>query len=228
MIAPLKNIGQPKPGAACLPFFGIKPQLVDVQGNPVKENETGFLTMTQSWPGLARTIYGNHERYVKGYFGHYDGCYFTGDGAYQDKEGSYWITGRVDDVINVAGHRLGTAEIESALVKNEAVAEAAVIGVPHAVKGESVYAFVSLVEGKKWSESLVPLLQKEVVEAIGKLAMPEHIEYVPKLPKTRSGKIMRRLLRNVVTGEIDKIGDTSTLAEPEVLEQIKAAHQKKN
>ncbi len=227
MIAPLKNIGQPKPGAACLPLFGIKPQIVDAQGKAVKQGEKGFLTITQSWPGLARTIYANHERYVKGYFGPYAGSYFTGDGAYQDVDGSYWITGRVDDVINVAGHRLGTAEIENVLAKHEDVAEAAVIGVPHPVKGESVYAFVSLAEGKQWSDSLIPILQNDVIEAIGKLAMPEKIEYVPKLPKTRSGKIMRRLLRNVVTGDIDKIGDTSTLAEPEVLEQLKAAHQKK-
>ncbi len=226
MMAPLPGLGTAKPGAACRPFLGIKPQIVDEKGNAVKQGDTGFLIISQSWPGQACTIYGNHERFLKGYFGHYSGAYFTGDGAYQDIDGDYWITGRVDDVINVAGHRLGTAEIESALVKHEYVAEAAVIGVPHPVKGESIYAFVSLVQGKKWQESLVPLLQKQVNDEIGKLAMPEHIECVPKLPKTRSGKIMRRLLRHVVTGEFDKIGDVSTLAEPEVLEQLIAAHKK--
>ncbi|MBS0288173.1 MAG: acetate--CoA ligase [Proteobacteria bacterium] len=226
MIVPFAGIGKPKPGAACKPFFGIKPRVVDAQGNDVLPQQTGFLTITQSWPGQARTIYGNHERFLKGYFGQYGGLYFTGDGAYQDSNGDYWITGRVDDVINVAGHRLGTAEIESALVKHQAVAEAAVIGVPHPVKGESVYAFVSLVAGKQWSPKLIPELQQMVTDSIGKLAMPEQIEYVNKLPKTRSGKIMRRLLRNVVTGEFDKIGDISTLAEPEVLDQLKAAHAK--
>lgn len=228
MIVPFVGIGKQKPGAACKPFFGINPRIVDAQGKEVLAQQTGFLTITQSWPGQARTIFGNHERYMKGYFGQYSGLYFTGDGAYQDSDGDYWITGRVDDVINVAGHRLGTAEIESALVKHEAVAEAAVIGVPHPVKGESVYAFVSLVTGQQWSPQLVPVLQQMVTESIGKLAMPEQIEYVVKLPKTRSGKIMRRLLRNVVTGEFDKIGDISTLAEPEVLEQLKAAHVKSN
>ncbi len=225
MLVPLPGIGNQKPGAACLPFFGINPAIVDEKGHELEKAHPGFLTIKQSWPGQARAIYGNYERFMNGYFKPYPGTYFTGDGAYQDKDGDYWITGRVDDVINVAGHRLGTAEIESALVKHAAVAEAAVIGVPHPVKGESVYAFVSLVAGKQWQESLVPELQKEVADMIGKLAVPEHIEYAPKLPKTRSGKIMRRLLRCIVTGEFDKIGDVSTLAEPEVLEQLKAAHR---
>ncbi|MGD9591381.1 MAG: acetate--CoA ligase [Candidatus Berkiella sp.] len=225
MIAPLPGVKSPKAGAACLPFFGVKPCILDEKGNQVKAGETGFLTISQSWPGQACTILGNQQRFINGYFSQFPGAYCTGDGAYQDEAGDYWITGRTDDVINVAGHRLGTAEIESALVKHEAVAEAAVIGVPHPVIGESVYAFVALAQDKKWGENLVSVLQKQVTDEIGKLAMPEHIECVSKLPKTRSGKIMRRLLRHVVAGEFDKIGDTSTLAEPEVLEQLKAAHK---
>lgn len=227
MLAPFPKVGNQKPGAACLPFFGIKPIIVDEQGKEVEKTQKGFLTISQSWPGQVRTIYGNPVRFFKGYFAQYPGKYFTGDGAFQDQEGDYWITGRVDDVINVAGHRLGTAEIESALVLHPAVAEAAVIGIPHAVKGESVYAFVTLVEKQIWQDSLVGELQKEVANMIGKLAVPENIEYAPKLPKTRSGKIMRRILRCIVTGELDKIGDVSTLAEPEVLEQLISAHQAK-
>ncbi len=225
MIVPFPGIGKAKPGAACLPFFGIKPAILDEKGHARAIGETGFLTISQSWPGQAYSIYGDHDRFIKSYFSQYPDAYCTGDGAFQDSDGDYWITGRVDDVINVAGHRLGTAEIESALIKHEGVAEAAVIGVPHPVKGESVYAFVSLMAGKTWQESLVPKLQKVVADKIGKLAVPEHIEYVSKLPKTRSGKIMRRLLRHIVTGEFDKIGDVSTLAEPEILEQLKAAHK---
>ncbi len=226
MMAPLPGIGKQKPGSACFPFFGIVPKILNEQGQSLNQEETGMLTITCSWPGQARTIFGDPARFKKSYFSHYPGVYFTGDGAYQDKDNDYWITGRVDDVINVAGHRLGTAEIESILIRNEAVAEAAVIGVPHPVKGESVYAFVSLREGKTWKESLIPVLKKQVEDSIGKLAVPQDIEYVPKLPKTRSGKIMRRLLRHIVTKEFDKIGDISTLAEPEVLEQLKAAHEK--
>jgi acetyl-CoA synthetase len=218
MLAPIPKVGNQKPGAACLPFFGIKPIIVDEQGKEVKKTEKGFLCISQSWPAQVRAIYGNPIRFFKGYFEQFPGNYFTGDGAYQDQDGDYWITGRVDDVINVAGHRLGTAEIESALVLHPAVAEAAVIGVPHAV---------TLVENIIWQDSLVGELQKEVANMIGKLAVPEHIEYAPKLPKTRSGKIMRRILRCIVTGEFDKIGDVSTLAEPEVLEQLIAAHKNK-
>ncbi|MBS0288494.1 MAG: acetate--CoA ligase [Proteobacteria bacterium] len=225
MIAPLPGPGkeQQKPGAACQPFLGIKPLIVDENGKAVVKETQGFLTIAQSWPGQARGIYANPARFDQSYFSQYKGLYFTGDGAFQDKDGDYWITGRVDDVINVAGHRLGTAEIESALVRHPLVAEAAVIGVPHPVKGESVFAFVTLISSNPWQDSLIPELQQEVIVAIGKLAKPDKIVYAPKLPKTRSGKIMRRLLRCIAADELDKLGDISTLAEPEVIEQLKAA-----
>lgn len=226
MLAPFPGIGRQKPGAACFPFFGIIPAIVNEKGEGVKDREAGYLTIKQSWPGQARTIYGDPLRFFNGYFSQYAHQYFTGDGAYRDDQGDYWITGRVDDVINVAGHRLGTAEIESALVQHFAVAEAAVIGVPHAIKGESVYAFVTLVADQIWQESLVKDLQKEVAENIGKLAVPDTIEWAPRLPKTRSGKIMRRILRCIAIGELDKIGDVSTLSEPEVLDQLIGSHNK--
>lgn len=220
MLAPLPGIGELKPGAACRPFFGVVPSIVNEQGKPLAHHESGFLLLTQSWPGQMHTIYNNSQRFFNGYFSQYPGNYFTGDGAYFDEQGDYWIIGRVDDVINVAGHRLGTAEIESALVQHPLVAEAAVVGVPHAIKGETIYAFVTLIEGIAWQDSLIIDLQKEVAQIIGKIAVPEKIQWARKLPKTRSGKIMRRILRCIATGEIDKIGDTSTLAEPEVISML--------
>ncbi|MBN9286652.1 MAG: acetate--CoA ligase [Gammaproteobacteria bacterium 39-13] len=227
MILPLPGIGSQKPGAACKPFFGINPAIVDAQGAELENDESGYLIIKQSWPGQARGIYKNPERFLKGYFSQYPGFYFTGDGAYRDSDGDYWITGRVDDVINVAGHRLGTAEIESALVLHPAVAEAAVVGVPHPVKGQGVYAYVTLIAEKEWNDNLVKELQEYVAKRIGKLAIPDYIQLAPNLPKTRSGKIMRRILRCVATGEFDKIGDTSTLADPEALSALVALQKEK-
>ncbi len=213
LLAPLPGIGQQKPGSVGRPFFGILPAIMNSE-------QTGYLTIQQSWPGQARAIFNDPQRFFKSYFSQYPGSYFTGDGAHCDAQGDYWITGRVDDVINVAGHRLGSAEIESALVQHPLVAEAAVVGIPHPIKGESLYAFVTLIAGKEWEAALTQELRKEVEQAIGKLAVPDHIQWAPLLPKTRSGKIMRRILRCIATGEVDKIGDVSTLAEPEVLSQL--------
>lgn len=225
MVLPFPYIENQKPGAACKPFFGISPVIVDTQGDIVQNKESGYLIIKQSWPGQARGIYGNPERFLKGYFSQYPGCYFTGDGAYCDSDGDFWITGRVDDVINVAGHRLGTAEIESALVLHPAVAEAAVIGVPHPVKGQGVYAYVTLIAGKRWNDNLSQELRDYVAKRIGKLAVPDQIQLAPNLPKTRSGKIMRRILRCIATGEFDKIGDISTLADPDVLSALISANK---
>lgn len=223
MIASWPGVGRQKPGVAGLPFFGIVPEIVNQNAEKLKPNEHGFLLIKQSWPGQMRTIYNNSIRFKKGYFAQYPGNYFTGDGAYCDEQGDYGITGRVDDVINVSGHRLGTAEIESALVAHPLVAEAAIVGVPHPIKGEGIYAFVTLIVGAIWKENLEAALKQEVAEIIGKFAMPEKIQLAPKLPKTRSGKIMRRVLRCVATGEIDKMGDVSTLAEPDVIQVLIAS-----
>ncbi|MGE3320330.1 MAG: acetate--CoA ligase, partial [Candidatus Berkiella sp.] len=217
MIAPIPNVSRQKPGSAATPFLGIIPAICNDDKQVVKQGEPGFLLITRSWPGQARGIYGNPQRFLKGYFSAFPGNYFTGDGAFQDSDGDYWLTGRVDDVINVSGHRLGTAEIESALVLHPAVAEAAVIGAPHAIKGEGIYAFVTLVEGQSMTPLLENALKQQIANEIGKFAIPEMIHFAPKLPKTRSGKIMRRILRCIVTGELDKMGDVSTLADPEVL-----------
>jgi len=223
LIAPWPGVGRQKPGSAGLPFFGVVPIVVNQAGEKVQPREQGFLLINQSWPGQMRTIYGNPIRFFKGYFAQYPGHYFTGDGAYYDEDGDFWVTGRVDDVINVSGHRLGTAEIESALVAHPLVAEAAVVGVPHPIKGEGIYAFVTLVAGQTWHKSLESELKQEVATIIGKFAVPDKIQLAPKLPKTRSGKIMRRILRCVASGEVDKIGDVSTLAEPEVISALLTA-----
>lgn len=220
LIAPWPGVGRQKPGCAGLPFFGVVPEVVNEKGEAVKPNEHGFLLIKQSWPGQMRTIYNNSIRFMKGYFAQHPGKYFTGDGAYCDEDGDYWLTGRVDDVINVSGHRLGTAEIESALVAHPLVVEAAVVGIPHPVKGEALYAVVTLIAGEAWKPSLEPELKKWVGEIIGKFAMPENIQMAAKLPKTRSGKIMRRILRCIAMGEVDKMGDISTLAEPEVIQAL--------
>ena len=215
-----------KPGAAGLPFFGVKPRIVSQEGETLDGEAEGVLLIDDSWPGQARTVYRNHERFVRTYFTAYPGAYFTGDGVRRDADGYFWITGRVDDVINVSGHRLGTAEVESALVLHDAVAEAAVVGVPHAIKGQGIYAYVSLVAGTEPSDDLRDALVAHVRAVIGPIAAPDALQFATGgLPKTRSGKIMRRILRKVAAGEHDALGDTSTLADPEVVDRLVADRQ---
>ena len=224
MITPLPGATALKPGSATLPFFGVQPALVDANGKVIDETEAaGNLVITAPWPGQIRTVYGDHQRVVDTYYSQYEGFYFTGDGARRDADGYYWITGRVDDVMNVSGHRLGTAEVESALVLHEAVAEAAVVGFPHPVKGEGIYAFVTPMAGVDADEAaLIDALTEQVRNEIGPIAKPDAIQLAPGLPKTRSGKIMRRILRKIAAGEIDDLGDTSTLADPAVVEELVA------
>ena len=224
MITPLPGATALKPGSATRPFFGIQPALVDGEGNVIEATEaTGNLVITHPWPGQIRTVYGDHQRVVDTYYSQYEGFYFTGDGARRDADGDYWITGRVDDVMNVSGHRLGTAEVESALVLHEAVAEAAVVGFPHAIKGEGIYAFVTPMAGANAAaEALVAELVEQVRTEIGPIAKPDVVQLAPGLPKTRSGKIMRRILRKIAAGEIDDLGDTSTLADPAVVDDLVA------
>lgn len=218
MIAPLPGAVDAKPGSATLPFFGIQPQLVDATGNPV-EGE-GNLVISDSWPGQMRTVYGDHERFIQTYFSTFPGNYFTGDGARQDEDGYFWITGRVDDVINVSGHRMGTAEVESALVSHHDVAEAAVVGYPHDIKGQGIYAYVTLNAGVEATEELRQALRQWVRKEIGALASPDLIQWAPSLPKTRSGKIMRRFLRKIAANECEALGDTTTLADPSVIDVL--------
>ncbi len=220
MITALPAATKLKPGSATRPFFGIKPILVDAQGQELKGEASGNLCITDSWPGQMRTVYGDHERFVQTYFSTYKGLYFTGDGCSRDADGYYWITGRVDDVINVSGHRLGTAEIESALVAHNAVSEAAVVGFPHSIKGQGIYAYVTLMLGVEENELLLKDLVASVRKDIGPIATPDHIQFVPGLPKTRSGKIMRRILRKVAENDFNNLGDISTLADPSVVENI--------
>ncbi|MGI9334722.1 MAG: acetate--CoA ligase [Gammaproteobacteria bacterium] len=220
MITPLPGAIALKPGSATLPFFGVVPELVDSDGKVLEGEATGNLCIRQTWPGQMRTVYGDHERFKQTYFSTYKGKYFTGDGARRDADGYYWITGRVDDVINVSGHRMGTAEVESALVLHEAVAEAAVVGYPHDIKGQGIYAYVTPMVGVEPSDELKKELVQLVRKEIGAIASPDVIQWAPGLPKTRSGKIMRRILRKVAANEIDALGDTSTLAEPAVVEQL--------
>ncbi len=220
MITPLPGATELKPGSATLPFFGVVPELVDDKGNILEGVAEGNLVIAQSWPGQIRSIYGDHQRSIKTYFSTYPGYYFTGDGARRDKDGYFWITGRVDDVLNVSGHRMGTAEVESALVLHDAVAEAAVVGYPHDIKGQGIYAYVTLMQSIKPSEELRAELLDMVTQEIGPIAKPDIIQWAPSLPKTRSGKIMRRILRKVSANELDNLGDTSTLADPSVVEQI--------
>ena len=219
---PLPGATPLKPGSATFPFFGVKPILLDAQsGEEIKGNGvSGVLAVQEPWPGQMRTIYGDHKRFEDTYFDQYKGYYFTGDGCRRDEDGYYWITGRVDDVINVSGHRMGTAEVESALVAHESVAEAAVVGFPHEVKGEGIYAYVTLNAGVEYSEDLRAALKQQVREVIGPIATPDFIHWAPALPKTRSGKIMRRILRKIATGETDQIGDVSTLADPGVVRSL--------
>jgi acetyl-CoA synthetase len=217
MITPLPGATDMKPGSASKPFFGVVPQLVDGEGAVLEGAVSGNLCITQSWPGQMRTVYGDHDRFFQTYFSTYPGKYFTGDGCKRDEDGYYWITGRVDDVINVSGHRMGTAEIESALVANDRVAEAAVVGMPHDVKGQGIYAYVTLNADETESEEVRAELIQWVRKEIGPIATPDHIQWAPGLPKTRSGKIMRRILRKIAANEHDQLGDTSTLADPGVV-----------
>ena len=220
MITPLPGATDLKPGSATLPFFGVQPALVDPDGNILEGATSGNLVITASWPSQIRTVYGDHQRCVDTYYSTYPGYYFTGDGARRDEDGYWWITGRVDDVLNVSGHRLGTAEIESALVLHESVAEAAVVGFPHDIKGQGIYAYVSLMNGVEESDELVAELRNFVSREIGAFAKPEIIQWAPGLPKTRSGKIMRRILRKIAANEMDNLGDITTLADPAVVDHL--------
>ncbi len=220
LIVPLPNTTMMKPGAGSHPFFGIQPVLVDAEGKELEGAADGNLLITDSWPGQMRTVYGDHQRFVDTYFTAYPGKYFTGDGCRRDEDGFYWITGRVDDVINVSGHRMGTAEVESALVSHDAVAEAAVVGYPHDIKGQGIYAYVTLRQGVVADEALRKNLVQHVRGEIGPIASPDLIQFAPGLPKTRSGKIMRRILRKIAENEFGSLGDTSTLADPEVVTDL--------
>ena len=220
LITPLPGATDLKPGSATTPFFGVDPALVDEKGGPLTGAAVGNLIIRDSWPGQARTIFGDHERFVQTYFSTYPGSYFTGDGCRRDEDGYYWITGRVDDVINVSGHRLGTAEVESALVSHPKVAEAAVVGYPHDLKGQGIYCYVTLITGEEWSEALHKELIAHVRKEIGPIASPDLMQFAPGLPKTRSGKIMRRILRKIAEDDFASLGDTSTLADPAVVDDL--------
>ena len=227
LITPLPGATALKPGSATNPFFGVQPAIVDDKGNRLEGAAQGNLVILDSWPGLARTLYGDHERFVKTYFTTYKGTYFTGDGCRRDEDGYYWITGRVDDVINVSGHRMGTAEIESALVSHHDVAEAAVVGYPHDVKGQGIYCYVTLKAGVAPSEALKKELVGHVRREIGPFASPDLLQFAPGLPKTRSGKIMRRILRKIAEDDFSSLGDTSTLADPAVVDDLVGNRQNK-
>ena len=221
MISPLPGAIDQKPGSATLPFFGIQPAIVDADGKILNDECSGNLVICDSWPGQMRTVYGDHKRFESTYFSTYDEMYFTGDGCRRDSDGYYWITGRVDDVINVSGHRLGTAEVESALVSNKKVSESAVVGFPHNIKGQGIYAFVSLKAGVDYEdEAISKELNSTVRDVIGPIATPDHIQITPSLPKTRSGKIMRRILRKIAENNFGDLGDTSTLADPTVVDDL--------
>jgi acetyl-CoA synthetase len=220
LITPLPGATKLKPGSATRPFFGVVPEIVDAEGNVLDGACEGNLCIRQPWPGQMRTVYGDHQRFKETYFSTYKGKYFTGDGARRDADGYYWITGRVDDVINISGHRMGTAEVESALVLHEQVAEAAVVGYPHDIKGQGIYAYVTLMAGTEGSEDLRKDLVGLVRKEIGPIASPDVIQWAPGLPKTRSGKIMRRILRKVAANEVDALGDTTTLADPSVVDDL--------
>jgi acetyl-CoA synthetase len=224
LISPLPGAIGLKPGSATLPFFGVKPAIVDNMGHILEGECEGNLVLLDSWPGQMRTVYGDHQRYIDTYFKTFPGMYCTGDGARRDADGYYWITGRVDDVINVAGHRLGTAEIESALVSHADVAEAAVVGFPHDIKGQGIYVYVTLIAGVEPSEPLRVELRNWVRQEIGPIATPDAIQWAPGLPKTRSGKIMRRILRKIAANEQDQLGDISTLSDPSVVAQLVSEH----
>ena len=220
LISPLPGAIDAKPGSATKPFFGVQPALVDAEGKRLEGATEGNLVLLDSWPGQMRTVYGDHQRFIDTYFRTYPGSYFTGDGCRRDEDGYYWITGRVDDVINVSGHRIGTAEVESALVSHNDVAEAAVVGFPHDIKGQGIYAYVTLKQGIAATEELRKALVQQVRNEIGPTATPDHIQWAPGLPKTRSGKIMRRILRKIAENAPDQLGDTSTLADPSVVQSL--------
>lgn len=224
MLSPQPGIWPTKPGSATLPFYGVKPIILDKDNNILEGVARGALFIEESWPGQMRTVYQNHKRFEETYFSNYPGLYFTGDGARRDEDGYYWITGRIDDVINVSGHRLGTAEIESALVAHPSVAEAAVVGIPHNIKGQGIYCYVILKNGFQGDETLRKELIQEVRTRISPIAQPDVIHFTPNLPKTRSGKIMRRILRKIAHNEADQIGDTSTLADPSIVDQLIRGH----
>lgn len=225
MITPLPGATQLKAGSATRPFFGVIPELIDVEGNILEGEAEGNLCIADSWPGQMRTLYNDHKRFIESYFSLYKGKYFSGDGCKRDSDGYYWITGRVDDILNVSGHRLGTAEIESALVSHPAVSEAAIVGYPHPIKGQGIYSFVTLMEGQTSSEALHQDLIEHVKKEIGAIAILDKVQFAPQLPKTRSGKIMRRILRKIAANNFDNLGDTSTLAEPQVVEDLIANRQ---
>jgi acetyl-CoA synthetase len=227
LITPLPGAIKLKPGSATLPFFGCQPQIVDAEGKVLDGATTGNLCIADSWPGQMRTVFGDHQRFIDTYFKTYPGKYFTGDGCRRDEDGYYWITGRVDDVINVAGHRMGTAEVESALVAHQNVSEAAVVGYPHDIKGQGIYAYVTLMSGIQPSEDLRKELVQWVRKEIGPIASPDLIQFAPGLPKTRSGKIMRRILRKIAEDEYGNLGDTSTLADPAVVDDLVKNRQNK-
>jgi acetyl-CoA synthetase len=220
LISPIAGITPVKPGSATFPFFGVKPELIDANGKILHGDDSGNLVITKSWPSQIRSVYGDHERMLKTYFSQYEGMYFTGDGAKRDSDGYLWITGRVDDVLNVSGHRLGTAEIESALVLHEYVAEAAVVGFDHPIKGQGIYAYVTLMSSIEYADELKDELKLFVANEISPIAKPDIIQWAPGLPKTRSGKIMRRILRKIAEGDFENLGDTSTLADPSVVKNL--------
>lgn len=220
MISPIAGATTLKAGSATLPFFGVEPELVDEKGNVLRGENKGYLCIKDSWPGQMRSVYGDHQRFIDTYFSNYEGKYFTGDGCRRDEDGYYWITGRVDDVINVSGHRIGTAEVESALVSNKYIAESAVVGFPHDIKGQGIYAYVTLMSGIEDNEELKEELKLWVKHEIGSIASPDHIHFTPSLPKTRSGKIMRRILRKIANCDYEELGDISTLADPSVVDNI--------
>ncbi|MDF1599386.1 acetate--CoA ligase [Mesorhizobium sp. YIM 152430] len=227
LITPLPGAIDLKAGSATKPFFGIQPQLVDNEGQVIEGAADGNLCITDSWPGQMRTVYGDHERFIQTYFSTYKGKYFTGDGCRRDADGYYWITGRVDDVLNVSGHRMGTAEVESALVSHDKVSEAAVVGYPHDLKGQGIYCYVTLMAGEEGSEDLKKELVAHVRKEIGPIASPDKIQFAPGLPKTRSGKIMRRILRKIAEDDYGALGDTSTLADPAVVDDLVSNRQNK-
>jgi acetyl-CoA synthetase len=227
LITPLPGAIKLKPGSATLPFFGVQPAIVDAEGSIIEDEGSGNLVILDAWPGIMRTVYGDHRRFVDTYFSAYKGKYFTGDGCRRDADGYYWITGRVDDVINVAGHRMGTAEVESALVAHPKVSEAAVVGYPHDIKGQGIYCYVTLMAGEQWCEELRLELRDWVRREIGPIASPDLIQFAPGLPKTRSGKIMRRILRKIAEDDFSNLGDTSTLADPGVVDDLIQHRQNK-
>ena len=227
LISPLPGATDLKPGSASKPLPGIKPVLLDSEGSILEGENEGNLCIADSWPGQMRTVYGDHKRFIETYFSQYDGYYFTGDGCKRDEDGYYWITGRVDDVINVSGHRMGTAEVESALVSHTKVSEAAVVGFPHEIKGQGIYAYVTLNAGENGNEEIRKELVNWVRKEIGPIASPDLIQFAPNLPKTRSGKIMRRILRKIAENDYSELGDTSTLAEPTVVNELIENRQNK-